>query len=701
MEQNSYLRLALMLADNNSNTFNQNLEMMIKLVLHDEGCGEKLDVIGIIERLKDKYGLSFTDGEIINVVGKKHTKIICLDTTKPHGERQYTISPEEYKKIDQRLNSSIFDDVTRGFLSSNTDITLSEDQFKKLWMRYMYSVFNTNTEAIHKLLSGGKDAELEGPDNFSTEEKGIINTFIFWEDVKKDKCVYQMVSCGFDYCMMTLRQNNSTYKDIFKNKTFLLDTNIVFRLMGLNQEGRQKLIREFIDKCNDVGIQVSYTNITKAEILDTINYHVNNIQRLLNGQEPVETKAVYCMNPYAVNEGFYQAYVDWCKKPHNTIGDFPSFELDLKREAEEILSEFRITLVDDFVKRNPKDYKENNDSLTEFKSSRYRKFSEETIKADVLNYMKVWELNRGSNLADFFNTKYYIISADHAYCDWIKEKYPAVIPVIVLPSVWYSIILRYSSRTDDDASSFTRFLYFSLGNNEEIDPKKKEILDYVMDELQDSAKIKARTLYEINNRLQNGEIDMDSSVEAIVTDAHNFITEQEVAKVREEEAQKYKAKAEELKGQYNQGLQTLKNQQEVELNRVNAENYKLQLENAKALKAAQDESEEALINQKKETAEKLAKSSLHATIIKYWIFTLILIAIFLALVYLAYRYISNIPLQQMTASRQMGLTFLFGAFPIAVGILEVIVWKVGLCALDKDKVRKRLEEKYVKKIEGR
>lgn len=78
--------------------------------------------------------------------------------------------------------------------------------------RHFYTVFNTNTTTILDLINRNYDyteslsIEQFG---FSTEKKEMINQFLYWDDPGKNKCVYEMVSCCFDYFMMTTKQNSA------------------------------------------------------------------------------------------------------------------------------------------------------------------------------------------------------------------------------------------------------------------------------------------------------------------------------------------------------------------------------------------------------------------------------------------------------------------------------------------------------------
>lgn len=58
--------------------------------------------------------------------------------------------------------------------------------------------------------------------------------------------------------------------------------------------------------------------------------------------------------------------------------------------------------------------------------------------------------NDKSGNDDFFGLNYFHISADHPFCKWAKDIRPGAIPEVILPSVWYSIILHYSGRATED-----------------------------------------------------------------------------------------------------------------------------------------------------------------------------------------------------------------------------------------------------------
>lgn len=222
MRESKYLRLALMFGDNNATTFSKNLEKMISLVLHDH-YERPLSVVEIIYELKNSYGLEFSETEIISTInGKRQNRIICVDENKDSSQNKYSITPEAKTIIDSKVGSSVITDTALLFLSENPDIKVNAVIFESTLKKYFYSVFNSNATTISELLDKKLTTELESDITFSDSEKEQINTFLEWNNKAKDQCVYQMVSCCFDYCMMTVKRDKAIYQNMFRQKKFYL-----------------------------------------------------------------------------------------------------------------------------------------------------------------------------------------------------------------------------------------------------------------------------------------------------------------------------------------------------------------------------------------------------------------------------------------------------------------------------------------------
>ena len=716
----NYLRMALMFGENKAQTFLKNLERMIILVLYEFEKNERerhtkqqiadhviqtgMTVVEIIEQLEAKYSLNFSDSEVLEVLRKKgqSQKILCIEENKDSSLNKYAITPEEYENIYQRDSKSKIDGFIAQFLDSHSDITFSKDEMLDLLNKHFYMVFNSNAATILDLINNkydyAKNLNTEKFE-FSIDEKEAINQFLYWNEPEKNKCVYEMVSCCFDYCMMTTKKDSNSFKNIFNHKVFFLDANIIFRLMGLNQENRKKVIETFIRKCKEQKVSVKVTNHTLMEVSDTITYHVKSIKTLLKGKAPLTPRAVYP----AVNDSFYQAYYDWCQDPINTPGDYQGFTRDLQKQAYDILYQFEQQNFDNFYEIERETFLEYTKSLSEYKISHGKRANEKTVRTDVNNFMFVNKCNSKTKGENFYSIHNYLISADHTFGDWAKNIIPGTIPIVVLPSVWYSILLQYSGRTDDDYASFTSFLNFSLSN---IDSgtnftRKMEILKRVI-ELDEPSKIQSEIVYGIEERLKKDNIkDLDSEDwDNLVDDVHQGITHNKVVEAREEEQRIANIKLLDFEAQKNNEIiQTKRELQSVreEINDLKTQSNQDKKEHEKELHQSKEEAKKAEFERivDKETDKRTDR--------RYRLFiilTIILVIIFiLGIARIIWWVLHQTSLSE---NQKIALDWTKYAIEFVVGILvNVLIIGIFLKGLDKEKIRqdirKQVEKEFTEK----
>lgn len=742
MQVKSYLRLAFVLSDNNAQTLRKNLEKMIALVLYDADKEVKekshrrhqtkgLEIADIMTRLKDTYGLEFSDNEILGTIRKNDNKTIV----KVPGSRpvRFNITPAEREGIDNKVDDTTLDKLIDEFFDYErtlktadkidendllqaienispitTDNGIRNDggkqikhkemhlKFKALLYQYFYALFNSNASVMQSFLGKGYNLIKLSDTRFTDPQKRIINTFLYWDNPGKDHFVFQMVSCCFDYCVLTAGKTTRSYQQVFNNKVFYLDTNVIFRLMGLNREDRRRIINAFITKCIDVGINVKVTNFTIKEIEDTIRYHVDNLKTTLGGNSPVNKNvAGYYLYGYC-NAGFYETYDEWCKDKTNTVGDYNSFSKFLRRRAADIVNQFRRVDCDSF--RGQKEYNELTQSLSQYKQENRRTVYEESVRVDVSNYLYVRNANRNTGSTTFLDTHHYMISTDHAFGDWARELRPGTVPIIVLPSVWYSIILQYAGRNDDDYTAFTRFLNFSLGNGENNrDPKKLLIFQKVLKK-QEPNEIKNDVLFEIEERLKNKELDVEDdteeAIDEIINSGFESVTQRRINEARKEEKQIADARIESLNADTKSNLQQMANKHEDQLNELKAE-----VERAKsALQDAKDDKEKAVKEEKQRIIDhevtKRAKSKFKHYLVAFAFIVICEVACFCGVLY----WLNGL------STFDEKTTLMYNCITAGVGLIaagiDVVLFKGVFCGFDREKIRNvirpEVEDEYQK-----
>lgn len=526
MIKKDILRFALLISDGQATTFKKNLNKLIKLVLFN--CyGKSMTINSIEKSIKDNYSLNFSDLEIKDVIDNDRTNgFICIKDAKDSFNNSYTISPAEFEKMKKKEVIYEIDGIISRFISIYNNCIYDLHKLKDLIYTYLYEVFNTDIETVLALMNyqGEKIANNQLNDNYDNEEKLWINIFLNWNDIEKNKFIYNTTSSCFEYCMMTVKKDNSSFAHIFNGKEFYLDSNIIFRLAGFNNRDRCEVVKSFLEKCCDCGIKIKYTNFTKFEIDSTLSYHVSSLQKLLSQQNPISVDAIKCLSSKYSNLDFYSNYVEWTKMPRNKVGDYEAFLKYLKKNVSNYLDKMQFVKIDSYEKKiKNDDFKSLCDEFTAYKNKRYKDTYEGSIKVDVENYLYMKQLDNSLNSNSFLDKKQFFITADHTYIDWASEKTPGAIPTFVLPSVWYSIMLKYKGRTDNDYTAFCQFLNMRISEPDDgLDDKKKEMLKYILS-INETKEIKEEIIFDINQRLENSQTKIEDAQSFVETSLANVI----------------------------------------------------------------------------------------------------------------------------------------------------------------------------------
>ena len=210
-----------------------------------------------------------------------------------------------------------------------------------------------------------------------------------------------------------------------------------------------------------------------------------------------------------------------------------------------------------------KPYKEQNfkmicEDLENYKNNRYKHTYYKSIECDIENYLYMKLLDRKTKYNSFVDKNYYFITADHTLIDWSKEQMPGAIPTFVLPSVWYSLMLKYSGRTDDDYGAFCQFLKLSttygLEETKEQQEQKIKMLAYIL-EINEKIDIKEQIIFDIGQRLSHEGNKEIGDIEEFVEESHQNIVEKEVNKAVKAKEQEHQADKKQIEYQHQEALE--------------------------------------------------------------------------------------------------------------------------------------------------
>jgi len=435
------------------------------------------------------------------------------------------------------------------FLSENQDEDFIPcNALKEVIYRFLYQGFNSDIQTVLSLMnyhSEIKEWDLSEK-GFTDKETVSLNAFLNWQNTEKNELLFKYVSFCYEYCVMTVKKDKTAFASIFQGKEFYLDANVIFRLAGFNKAERKDAVTAFLNKCRECGVNINYTNFTRTEIDNTLEHHVLAIKKLLGGTAPISIDAMQVLSSKYANLDFYEHYVEWTKSPKNKIGDYGAFLADLKRQVSQCTTGITFKVSETFNQAKTKEkYKELINDLTAFKAGRNKGTYEGSIKVDVENYLYIQKLTKGNRSVNFFDEKYFFITADHAYIDWSREKTPGAIPLFILPSVWYAIMLKYHGRTDDDYASFCHFLNQRVSLvPDELQEQKAHMLACVIG-MDESVAIKEEIIFDIGQKLSD-TANTVSDVEAFVEDSHTRVTEGKVAEAVQQLHKEHKRETDQI-----------------------------------------------------------------------------------------------------------------------------------------------------------
>jgi len=243
-------------------------------------CGmEEYSVHQIIDFIQERYSITFDEESVRETVTSKKEEGFL--TNHRNGNLYVCLSEKRKQTLQAKISNKTIDFFISEFQGKNTQLVAGIDS-KAILYKFLYDIFSTNTYSFQKLINNKKDLSgiinLENS-NYSEKEKEIINNFLQWDNFEKNKAIFNIASYALEYCMLTNKNGSSSiHLDNLKNKSFYLDTNIIYRVLGINGENRQKRSQTFLKKFNDSGEKIIISKSTETEFKDGIKGHVDRIR---------------------------------------------------------------------------------------------------------------------------------------------------------------------------------------------------------------------------------------------------------------------------------------------------------------------------------------------------------------------------------------------------------------------------------------
>lgn len=450
-QQRNVFRIAAIIYGRSRNgvSLNKSYQRVIDDALYR--CGkESITLTELIVFINDEYGLLYSAEEIEDVVIKGRDASQCYYCYDDKIDLMISLTGEYKNKLSLVCGQkTLYDYIDEYLALYNIENVSSKD----LILRFLYEMFTTNLEG-YKLILHEKIDSL-GVDNsaYTEDEKAIINDFLNWPDEGKDKAIYDLAGYSLEYCMMTNQKNTSINVQNLKGKSFYIDTNVVYRALGLNSDNLKARAHLFLSKFKEVGEYLYISHSTYLEFVDTIDYYVNKIDNSLRPK--VQSKVI---SEFINEDSIFHYYHKWC------IG---RVNRDTRYFKDWVMSEFDNLCKKYDIKHEvdcPYDRNENQDRINEYLSGILSADSEKPMTSaeyDAENVLWVEEKRKGCS-DDIYQANAFLLSSDNKLRRWDYLRNTHRVPIVMSPNQWLNVILHYVERTADDYRSFVSFLTLTV-----------------------------------------------------------------------------------------------------------------------------------------------------------------------------------------------------------------------------------------------
>jgi hypothetical protein len=457
-KKNQLFRLsAVLYADNN---YDVSSKTTLRKIIETGLFAMEKDSVNIhelIDFILENYNLHIVEEELKEIVYAKKQESFLVDSI----EEKLILSLSEKRKV--QIQAKIDEHTIEYFIDiyfKKEDTPDTSSELKELIYRFLYDILSSNVESFKKLID--KDNTIEAlinidNHNYNPEERELINGFLKWDNVEKNKSIFDISSFAIEYCLISNHSKPGLDINNLKNKIFYLDTNVLFRALGINGEDRKKRSMTFLKRFQESRTDLYISKYTEKEFKDTIDYY---LQRLTNKPFKNTVNPSLFENRYFSSlKDIYSFYYKWRIGKQNDsltlfkahiLAKYQSFcsSLDIKIDYGNVLKED-----DEDTQEILMDYIS---SINTHKSSNGNNGSITAYEFDAKNILLLEKLRDTKNNS-IFDTKQFFLSMDQSLRRWDFQRGNKA-PLVIIPSQWMSLLLRYQTRSTDDFKSFVSFL---------------------------------------------------------------------------------------------------------------------------------------------------------------------------------------------------------------------------------------------------
>jgi hypothetical protein len=411
------------------------------------------------------------------------------------------LTSQKFSEIHDRLKEHSIDVYISKFIKSNNLNDQLLQPIKSLLNQAVFENISTfSTENLSSIISK------QIKDNFTNEEIESFNAFLEDKDLEKNTAVYNVFLKATEFAIITSGKGIKEFsKDIFKGKTYCLDTNILFRILGIGGIERQNSLVNLIKSCAHQGIIFEYTPQTLQELKSKL---AGSVKYLKTAEIKYDIKALGELSeidPQLFNEDFILHYSKL--RANGTVNSPDQYELKLLSDFRTLGDELGFSLSKGNIKIEDKEkFKLSEELFKSRKSLPYgSRYTKTAANIDAFNILYVRKI-RGDNNYNYADVKCFYLSTDRTLNNILSKDIGVKIPETILPSQLF--ILHHPYTSNGEQVDYELFLQFVKRRTTEFHLKGGEVLTYIniirkqtssKTEMRNILKVFADKRYEVSN----------------------------------------------------------------------------------------------------------------------------------------------------------------------------------------------------------
>lgn len=445
-QQANVFRLSATLFANNN--YQISLVQLHRKVIEDAlyvlNVEDGITIGALTDYIEKEYYFVFDESELCKVLHDSRFNHIFEWSASANSEKKYRLKIERRAQLEERKTKTLNDFIGE-YLALRG---LSAENAESIY-QYLYGVFTTNVDTFKRMLEANNVKSLAEHHSPQEEKVDLINGFLDWDNPQKNIAIFNLASYALEFCLLTSKKDSNVKLESLKHKVFYLDTNILYRAIGINGEDRKLRTLSFLRKLRESEDDIKISKVTWEEFEGSLKFYVKRLRR---SETPAISSKVY--TEYITYDDIYRYYHLWASKRSNATIDL--FVDWMKASMKSFMVAFNIEIVN----LAPYSQERQKEHLNEMATQIVR-FGKGKLFDTALNDARniAWvEHSRKTGEKTLFSTKTFLISSDRGLYVWDAKYHSKDAPIVIMPSQWLSLLLRYVARSNDDYRSFVCFL---------------------------------------------------------------------------------------------------------------------------------------------------------------------------------------------------------------------------------------------------